>query len=89
MSESGIGELAEAIEFSENTTVGISDNVLAGASPDKYFKADDGTVYVRVSYPKDAVDKAILNAAKKEEGLYNQFKASQAFDRLEQKVSGN
>ena len=43
----------------------------------------------RVSYSKDGVDKALLNAAKREEALYNEFKASQAFDRLEKKFSGN
>jgi len=52
-------------------------------------KMKDGTVYVRVSYSKDGVDKALLNAAKREEALYNEFKASQAFDRLEKKFSGN
>ena len=89
MQESGLGESAQALEFSENTTVAISDNVLQGATPDKYFRAKDGTVYVRVSYSKDGVDKAILNAAKREEALYNEFKASQAFDRLDKKTSGD
>ena len=88
MQESGLGETAQALEFSENTTVAISNNVLQGAVSDKYSKGKDGTVYIRVSYPKDGVDKALLNAAKREEALYNEFKASQAFDRLEQKVSG-
>ena len=88
MQESGLGETAQALEFSENTTVAISDNVLQGATSDKYYKAKDGTVYIRVSYPKDAVDRAILNAAKREEALYNEFKASQAFDRMEKKLSG-
>ena len=61
---------------------------MQGATSDKYYKAKDGTVYIRVSYPKDAVDRAILNAAKREEALYNEFKASQAFDRMEKKLSG-
>ena len=87
MQESGLGENAQALEFSENTTVAISDNVLQGATPDQYAKMKDGTVYVRVSYSKDGVGKALLNAAKREEALYNEFKASQAFDRLEKKFS--
>ena len=89
MQESGLGETAQALEFSENTTVAISNNVLQGAVSDKYSKGKDGTVYIRVSYPKDGVDKALLSSAKREEALYNEFKASQAFDRLEQKFSGN
>ncbi len=88
MQESGIGETAQALEFSENTTVAISDNVLQGAIPDKYYKAKDGTVYVRVSFAKDSVDKALLNSVKREEALYNEFKATQAFGRLEEKTSG-
>ena len=36
---------------------------------------------------KYGVDKALLDAAKREEALYNEFKASQAFDRLEKKFS--
>jgi len=89
MQESGLGDNAQALEFSENTTVAISDNVLQGATADKYLKAKDGTVYVRVSYSKDGVEKAIFNAAKREEALYNEFKASQAFDRLDKKLSGD
>ena len=89
MSESGLGDNAQAIEFSESTTTSLSDNVLTGASSDKYYKAKDGTVYVRVKYPKDAASKGILNAAQKEEALYNEFKASQAFERMEKKVSGS
>ncbi len=42
--------------------------------------------FVRVSIPKDAINKNMLNKIKNEEALYNQFKASQAFDELEQEV---
>jgi len=42
--------------------------------------------FVRVSVPKDAVNKNTLNKIKNEEALYNQFKASQAFDELEKAV---
>jgi len=42
--------------------------------------------FVRVSIPKDAVNKNTLNKIKNEEALYNQFKASQAFDELEKEV---
>jgi hypothetical protein len=88
MQESGIGESAQALEFTENTTVGVTKSSLDGAVADKYFKAKDGTVYVRVSYSKDTIQKKILNATKREEALYNEFKATQAFEKLEKKVSG-
>ena len=42
--------------------------------------------FIRVSIPKDAVNKNTLNKIKNEEALYNQFKASQAFDELENEV---
>jgi len=85
MQESGLGENAQALEFSENTTIAISDNVLEGATSDKYFKAKDGTIYIRVSYSKDTVNAKLVNTVKREEALYNEFKATQAFGRLESK----
>ena len=42
--------------------------------------------FVRVSIPREAVNKNMLNKIKNEEALYNQFKASQAFDELENEV---
>jgi len=87
MQESGLGETAQALEFSEATSVSLSNNVLQGAASDKYHKAKDGTVYIRVTYSKNKVDQAVLNSVKREEALYNEFKASQAFNRLEEKVS--
>lgn len=43
-------------------------------------------VYVRVSIPKETVNKNMLNQIKKEEELYNMFKASQGFDELEKEI---
>ena len=42
--------------------------------------------FVRVSIPKEAVNKNLINQIKNEEALYNQFKASQAFEELENEV---
>lgn len=42
--------------------------------------------FVRVSVPKEAVNKNLMNKIKNEEALYNQFKASQAFDELDKEV---
>ncbi|HJL73754.1 MAG TPA: hypothetical protein QGF17_00325, partial [Candidatus Marinimicrobia bacterium] len=63
----------------------LTDNAFQGCKPDKYEAAKDGTVFIRISYPIDAVEKGLFDAAKREEALYNEFKASQAFDRLEKK----
>jgi len=42
--------------------------------------------FVRVSVPKEAVNKNMLNQIKNEEALYNQFKASQSFGELEKEM---
>ncbi|MCF7859859.1 MAG: hypothetical protein K9N07_11145 [Candidatus Cloacimonetes bacterium] len=44
--------------------------------------------FVRVSVPKEAVNKNLMNQIKNEEALYNQFKASQAFGELEKEMKG-
>jgi hypothetical protein len=49
-------------------------------------KDDRYQTFVRVSVPKEAVNKNLLNQIKNEEALYNQFKSSQAFDELEGEV---
>ena len=43
--------------------------------------------YVRVSIPKDTVNENLVNQIKKEEALYNSFKASQAFKELEHELN--
>ncbi len=42
--------------------------------------------YVRVSIPKDTINKNLVDQIKREEALYNAFKASQAFDELEKEI---
>jgi hypothetical protein len=42
--------------------------------------------FVRVSVPKEAVNKNLMNQIKNEEALYNQFKASQSFQELDKEV---
>ncbi|MBT5421016.1 MAG: hypothetical protein HOK80_09000, partial [Candidatus Cloacimonetes bacterium] len=41
---------------------------------------------VRVSVPKEAVNKNLMGQIKNEEALYNQFKASQAFGDLQSEM---
>lgn len=44
------------------------------------------TTYLQIKIPKTEVEKNLLNNIRNEEALYNQFKASQAFEELEYSV---
>jgi len=82
MQESGVGETAQALEFSEAVTKQVSDNALAGSAVKEAYVAKDGTIYILVEYSLNQVKETALNAANREEALYNEFKASQAFEEL-------
>ena len=82
MQESGIGETAQALEFSEAVTKQVTDNALAGSVVKEAYIAKDGTIYILVEYSLNQVKETALKAANREEALYNEFKASQAFDEL-------
>lgn len=43
--------------------------------------------FVRVSIPKDSINKKLSNQIKNEEALYNEFKATQAFKELDSEVN--
>ena len=84
MQESGIGENAQATEFNESVSKSVSNNVLSNNTIKEVFNAEDGTIYVLVEMPKNAIKEQSLNAAKKEQALFNEFKAQQGFDKLEE-----
>lgn len=83
MQESGIGKNAQATEFTESVSTSVSKNVLSNSTISKVSSAGDGTIYVLVEMPKNAIMEQSLNAAKKEQALFNEFKAKQGFDKLE------
>ena len=83
MQESGIGENAQATEFNESVSKSVSNNVLSNNTIKEVFSAEDGTIYVLVEMSKDAIKEQSLNAAKKEQALFNEFKAEQGFEKLE------
>ncbi len=84
MQESGIGENSQATEFNESVSKSVSNNVLSNNTIKEVFNAEDGTIYVLVEMPKNAIKEQSLNAAKKEQALFNEFKAQQGFDKLEE-----
>lgn len=86
MNESGIGEGAEALEFTETVTKTTSQNVLNGIVVDR-TEIMNGTIFVMVTYDAtaaaEAAMKATRNAAKRETALYNEFKAKNAFEAMD------
>ena len=89
MSASGVGPSASSTEFTEAVTKSVSSIALKGCQVDK-TEIHNGTVYVMVVYDaekaKAEAKKAVEAAAKKDEALYNEFKARQAFDALDEEI---
>ena len=86
MQESGAGGNASALEFSEAVTKQVSDNTLIGSSIKESYVAEDGAIYILVEYPMNNIKDDVLGAAKGKEALYNEFKANQSFEALEEAI---
>jgi hypothetical protein len=96
MSESGIGETAEATEFTQSITKTITDIQLEGCTIEKR-EIIDGAVWTLAIWPIDDAGRSFLkdkiNAElKRREALYNQLQAKQGFEDLDKeidKLNGN
>lgn len=86
MQESGVGENAQALEFTENVTKQVSNNILNGSKVAKTYAAKDGTIFVLVEYSLDLAKQEALKAVKSEEALFNELKARQGLEALEEAV---
>jgi len=86
MQESGVGENAQALEFTESVSKQVASVSLQGSSIKEAYVGKDGTFYVMVEYPLNSLRQASLNEAKKQEALYNEFKATQGFNELEEAI---
>ena len=82
MQESGIGESAQALEFTESVTKQVASTTLSGTIVKEIEVMSDGTMWALVELNLDDVRSAANEAAKKQEALYNEFKANQSFDEL-------
>ena len=89
MKASGLGAEASATEFTESVSKSLASTTLQGCVIEK-TEILDGRVFVMVVYDankaKEAAKAAARVEAKKEEALYNEFKARQAFDSLDQAI---
>lgn len=96
MSESGLGETAEATEFTQSITKTITDIDLEGCTIEKR-EIIDGTVWSLAVWPIDEAGRSFLkdriNAElKRREALYNELQAKKGFEELDkelQKLNGN
>ena len=87
MSESGIGDESEAIEYSESVSKQIANTTLSGSKIVDSYKDTDGT-WILVEFPLSAAKDALKKATKlgSDHALYNEFKAKQGFDSLDKAI---
>ena len=93
MQQSGIGEQAQALQFSESVSKAISSHVLYGCKIVKRQVCPDGTWHSLALWPiggSDTLKKEISNQTKKlvknEQALYNEFKAKKGFEELQKEL---
>ncbi len=86
MQESGVGENAQALEFTQSVSKQVTDISLQGCRVAEVYPGRDGTFYALVEYPLESLRQATLSEAQKEEALYNEFKAQQGFEALENEI---
>jgi len=91
MQESGVGEDAEAIEFTSSVSKQVANTVLQGARVVKREVKNEGNsyhVYSLVEYNLNSLIQETVDAVKKQKSLYNEAKANMSFEELEKEVQG-
>ena len=93
MQQSGIGEGAQALQFSESVSKAVSSHVLYGCKIVKRKVCPDGTWHSLALWPigdAEALKKEINAQTKKlvknEQALYNEFKAKKGFEELQKEL---
>ncbi len=87
MQESGVGQRAQALEFTSAVSKGVTDATLTGAIIKEAYLAKDGTYFILVEYSLGEARRQAIESARQEEALYNEFKADQGFDALEAELA--
>jgi hypothetical protein len=93
MQQSGIGDSAQALQFSQSVSKGVSSHVLYGCKIIKRKVCPDGTWHSLALWPignASELKKEITNQTKKlvknEYALYNEFKAKNGFADLQKEL---
>ena len=87
MQESGVGQQAGALEFTQSVSKGVTDAMLTGAMIKEAYLAKDGTYFVLLEYSLDNARRAAIESARREEAAWGEFNASQGFDALEKELA--
>ncbi len=88
--EAGVDDNTQVINFVENISKQLTNNVLTGLTPDKMAVMKDGGVWVRVVYNKNKFIEDSQEAFQRnEDAAFAEFKADQASQRLEAQLEDN
>ena len=93
MQQSGIGDAAQALQFSQSVSKGVSSHVLYGCKIVKRKVCPDGTWHSLALWPisnadklKKEINNQSKNLVKNEYALYNEFKAKNGFQDLQKEL---
>jgi len=89
MQESGVGEDAEALEFTSSVSKQVANTVLKGALIVKREMKAEGNMYHSYSlaqYNLNSMIQETMNAARNKKALYNEAKANMSFKDLEKEI---
>ena len=89
MQQSGMGEDADALEFTSSVSKQVANTVLRGCRITKREMKVEGSQYHSYSlaeYNLNSLIQETLNQAKKQKSLYNEAKANLSFDDLEKEI---
>ena len=87
MQESGIGNNAKAMEFTQSVSKGVTAASLTGALIKEAFLAKDGTYFVLMEYSLDNARRAAIESARQEEAAWNEIRADRGFEALEAELA--
>ncbi len=89
MQESGVGEEAEALEFTSSVSKQVSNKVLRGCEIVKREMKTEGSMYHAYSLAKYNLNSLVqetMDEARRQKALYNEAKANLSFDDLEKEI---
>jgi hypothetical protein len=93
MQETGLGEGGQSLQFAQSVSKAIGSNVMQGCKIVKRKVCPDGTWYSLALWPiglsetlKKDIAEQTKKQAQKETALYNEFKATKAFEALDKEM---